>query len=387
MKTLKFILSGAALSAASVLTAAPNLVTMDADIAARKAVLDDPKASAYKKHCAAFALAKWKLLTCEDADYAAAKAEAMKLVTDRGALSNGDYVDFLYMVAEREASDMLQLPDIDELADAATKGGSPTNRVDCQARRNYYSRRIGAIGAAQRTKSLNPKRSAAVRLALVDAAEKEPLLTGYAGEVAAWRYEALLSDGKYDEAEKFAAPLSVSTNVQTAAEWSYRLGAFYVARAARYFDEPDAATLKKAEAAYLAAIAAADQPKRRGPQYSRGWQALGPIRLQLKDYAGVREVADKLDEMTGEKQRPNLTAAGLRGDAAFAERKWEEAAKAYEIVGEKHDLRQALNLAKCYLALGRKADAVPLLEFASKKGNKYTRQRYAFDLEKLKGEL
>ena len=101
----------------------------------------------------------------------------------------------------------------------------------------------------------------------------------------------------------------------------------------------------------------------------------------------MREVADKLDEMTGEKQRPNLTAAGLRGDAAFAERKWEEAAKAYEIVGEKHDLRQALNLAKCYLALGRKADAVPLLEFASKKGNKYTRQRYAFDLEKLKGEL
>lgn len=384
MKKLLFACPLVALALGAVAAPDPDLSKTDEIVAQCKAVAADKAKKPVERARARYELIKLELLTCEDAAFAAKKAEMMDFLSKPGDLPARDYVEFLYNTVANDRQEIFDLPDVDALADAASKG-------DPAARAAFWTRRIGARGWGEK-RSYDPNRTWERRLELIDAAEKDAEAAAKLnpGVLIKARLECYRGLDRYDdfaalvarEAEKAPKPGDRATLLTGQAD-------FLRARAARFFSEPHGPTLREAVALYdqAAALCAGEKRLVGARPHQVALKSAAECLLAAKDYAGCRARLKTLAEVTPEKQRPNLDAAMVLGDCAFAERKWEESVTAYRSAEAKLDIKRKLNLGHALFALGRKKEALPILEFAAQKGNKYAKLRYQYDLQKLKKEL
>jgi len=384
MKNLHFACPLIVLALGAAAAPALDLSKPDEVAAGYKAVIADKAKKPVERARARYELIKLELLTCADAAFAAKKAEMTDFLSKPGDLPPREYVDFLYNTVANDGQDIFDLPDIDAFADAASKG-------DPAARAAFWMRRIGARGWGEK-RSYDPNRTWERRLELIAAAEKDMVASAKLDPFALVkaRLECYRGLGQYED---FAA--LVAKTVEKVEKPGDRVtlltgqAGFLRARAARFFSDPHAPTLREAVALYdrVAALCAAEKRLSGARPHQVALRSAAECLLAARDYDGCRARLKTLVEVTPEKHRPNLDAAVILGDCAFAERKWEEAVTSYRSAEAKLDLKRKLNLGHALYALGRKKEALPILELAAQKGNKYAKLRYQYDLQKLKKEL
>ena len=364
-----------------------DLGAKDAKIAALKATIADPKAKPGAVINAKYELLRWDMLLCEDADFPARRKAMLDFLSKvPDGIPVQEYVTFLYRTVgyEKRGWGMpkpFAYPDVDELADRATR------TADRAARLHYYTSRIASMAFRANNKDLDPKTSREARLELIAAAEKDPLMKGTDPVVfAGWRFAALRDLGRDADAVALAEGfISASTNVVAKKTMLTNLAEFHILRAKRYCDESEPSVIRKAEACYEQILELSPDPKRNRQDRLRAFGGLARCRFERKDYDGQRAATAEYLKIEA-KGKSVIELHELAGDAAYAEGKWQLAVDEYLAAGglQMRDLPRKLRLAGAYHALGRDAEAVPILEFACEKGNKFSKARYRNALRKLK---
>lgn len=390
MKTSVCLLSGVFLAAASF--AAPpkspigfDVSRKDAHFAALRAKIDNPKTKPLDRRNAQYALLMGEMLVCEDAAFPAKEAELQKIIAERGDMPATDYVTFLYKTVRRNnyghprfLQYMYVEPDVDAIGFKATAD-------DPAARRLYYSLRIAVMTDLANSKSLKPQNSRESRLELIAQAEKDPAMAGQALQVFQWRFAALRDLGRDADAVKLAESALATTNVAEAVAVNLALADFYRTRAKRFDEDPDAATLLKAEACYAKVIELKAPLGRVNTEESVARQGIADCRYARKDYAGCRVLlAEMLERKFINRPRDKAAMSARLGDCGFFEEKWQESVDAYASAGASLDAARKIRYAGALLALGRKADAIPLVEAVAQKGSTQEKKRCINALRKLK---
>ena len=356
-----------------------NLTKMEENRAAIKAVLADPKATPAQKLWATYDDLKWDLFTCEDKDFPAKKAAMLKLICERGSLDKSVYLDFIYGL-QRENPGAFRMPDLWEIVDRETKG-------DAKFRTNYYRRRLESMRGALRFRgTIDPDCTAEARLKLLDEAEKDPAVDQMGINYDASRFDCYVDLGDDARAEAMLKKMSASTNMGVRVEWLAKGAEWYKNRAVRYYAEPDAAMLRKVVAC-CDGILSTDFPRKRGNADAKAALMKADALCQVGDYAEARKALDKLASLSKDKKL-GLDGAKILFDVAYAEKKWSEAADVLAPFADKIDADWSVKCAQALVAAGRRREALPYLETASKKcHNKYKRDNYGYLLNKYKAEF
>ena len=368
-----------ATSASAAVRFSSDLTKMEENRAAIKAVLADPKATPAQKLWATYDDLKWDLFTCEDKDFPAKKAAMQKLITVRGSLDKAVYLDFIYGL-QRENPGAFRMPNLWEIADRETKG-------EAKFRTSYYRRRLEAMRGAIRFRgTIDPDNTAEARLKLLDAAEKDPAVDQKGINYEASRFDCYVDLGDDVRAEAMLGKMSASTNLGVRVEWLAKGAEWYKNRSVRYYSEPSAAMLRKVVAC-CDGILATDFPRKRGNADAKASLMKAEALCQIGDTAGARKALDKLASLSKDKKL-GLDGAKVLFDVAFAEKQWSEAADALAPFADKLDADWSIKCAQALVAAGRRREALPYLETASKKcRNKYKRDNYGYLLNKYKAEF
>lgn len=375
--------SSCLLASAALAASLPDLGKLDATVADCRAVVSDATKKPLERARARYQLLKLELLTCKDDAFLAKKAEMLAFIAKPGGLGPREMIDFLYGTVGADQQEIFVRPDIDRLADEASRG-------DRDARRAFWLRRMNACGWGDRN-DYAPEKSWEHQLALVDGAEKDEVANYDLFTIAKWRLHCLKGLGRAEDCEKVAREAMGSAKEPwKRAELLMAIGDVRQMRANRYFAEPHAPTLLKAVEAYDQAIALCvdDKYLKGSEQHRKSLKFAAECLLRARDFTACRAHLKALEEATDEKRRPNLDAVMLLGDCAFAERKWEEAVAHYRSVGAKLGQKRRLNLGHALVALGRKREALAVLErIAKEEEDKYAKDRYGYIVERMRREL
>ena len=180
--------------------------------------------------------------------------------------------------------------------------------------------------------------------------------------------------------------MSASTNMGVRVEWLAKGAEWYKNRAVRYYAEPDAAMLRKVVAC-CDGILLTEFPRKRGNADAKAALMKADALCQVGDYAEARKALDKLASLSKDKKL-GLDGAKILFDVAYAEKKWSEAADVLAPFADKIDADWSVKCAQALVAAGRRREALPYLETASKKcHNKYKRDNYGYLLNKYKAEF
>ena len=353
-----------------------DLTKMDENRAAIKAVLADPKATPAQKLWATYDDLKWELFTCEDKDFPAKKAAMLKLITERGSWDKDVYLDFIYGLL-RENPGAFRMPNIWEIADRETKG-------EAKFRTNYYRRRLETMrGAIRFHGTFDPANSVESRLKLLDEAEKDPVVDRSRIDFDDARFYCYVDLGDDARAEAILGKMSASTNLGARVDWLAKGAEWYKNRSVRYYSEPSAAMLRKVVAC-CDGILATDFPRKRGNADAKAALTKADALCLIGDYAEARKALDKLASLAKDKKL-GLDGAKILFDVAYAEKKWSEAADALQPFADRLDADWSIRCAQALVAAGRRREALPYLETASKKcRNKYKRDNYGYLLNQYK---
>ena len=367
-----------ATSASAVVRFNPDLTKMDENRAAIKAVLADPKATPVQKLCATYDDLTWELFTCEDKDFPAKKAAMLKLITERGGLDKSVYIDFLYGL-QRENPGVFRMPDLWALIDRETKG-------EAKFRTNSYQRRLEAMrGAIRYHGTLDPDCTAEARLKLLDEAERDPAVDRSRLDFDGARFACYVDLGDVARAEALLGKMSATTNLGVRVEWLAKGAEWYRDRSERYYSEPDAALLRKAVACCDGILAT--DTRKRGNADGKAALMKAEALCRTGDFAGARKALDKLASLAKDKKL-GIDGAKILFDVAFAEKKWSEAADALQPFADRLDADWSIRCAQALVAAGRRREALPYLETASKKcRNKYKRDNYGYLLNRYQAEF
>ena len=384
MKTWLFFLT--VTLAATVLAFPPykNLEKLPELVAGYEKTRDNPKASALVRRQAEYDLARLRLLTCEDADFENAKAAFLKLVTDRSGLSVLDYVNFLYGWVERFDCGVMEMPDVDALADAATK------EADVQARWRYVEARENRMVKARLRPSLNLREelSDSARLRFLEEMEKDPRLVAHRDDFVAKKASCLRDLGRGPESEKLLLAACETTNAVSLVRFLPQLAALYLFESKRYFDDPHRPTVEKAYAIYDRLVALENAAAKPRPAIRAKWNlAKAEAAATLRDHVTMLAAlaAWKSDQPVG---REGWQGVLLFGDAYSYAGRYVEAADAYLSLDDKLlKLDHHVRCAEALFACGRRQEAIPHLAFAAKRTGKYQRLRYQHVLDKLNAEF
>ena len=357
----------------------PDLTKMDENREAIRKALADPKTGPADRLWAKYYDLKWDLYTCEDGDFPAKKAEVLKLITERGDNEKKPYLDFIYGVVN-DNQGVIKMPDIWPIADRETKD-EPTLRY------GYYSHRISAMQrASQRLGTVDPTVCAEARLKLIEQMEKDPMVDERHRDGSEQRFACLVEMGCHADAEKLLLERAASTNSAQRLIWLSLAADFYKDRAVRYYTEPDPATLRKVVKVCddLIATDLAGRPSR----YSRkGYLMKADALYHVGEFAEARKAVDGYVALLKD-AKCDFDAAKLYADIAFAEKKWGEVTERLSPFVEKLDADWNIKCAQSLVAAGRRREALPYLEAASKKcRNKYKRDGYGYLLQKFKSEF
>ena len=376
MATLVFI----ALAA----SAAVDLSKMEADVAAKKAVLANAKTRTAEKLRARYELMKWELLTCEEKDYADKEKEMIEFLSDPGETPPADFVAFLLGTVHRDRETPYRRIDVFAVADKVS-------RTEMKARWQYFRSRLQAILSLKQNwtwRSLDRETSFERALELVAECESEPeTVKGHELDLFKFRFAALVALAKYEEAEALAEKTLALNDPKISPYVLPVLGDYYRDRAKRYYDDDEPSVLRKAEAAYAKYVSLPDISKKMTQIYFNALKSLGEVRLQLGDFAGARSAAETLKAS----RRPgadNRDADTLLADVAFASGDYSRAAELFAALREPEkkkelDGKRLINYAIALKVLGRRDECLKIIEAAKAKNGKYIRQRLDFHSERL----
>lgn len=319
---------------------------------------------------AQYDLLRLDTLLCEDKDLEAREKALEAFVKDPG-VAGADYVAFLYNSVGvdyplRRA----------ELLKMAEKALASTNKADHAA---YYASTFAkmAPGHWGWGDSDEPEFSSEARLALVERAEKDPLMAGD-GRVLGWKVSALRESGRPNDAEKLMLDAMKAAEDKDKPAIAQALAEFYVDTAARFYSTPDPATLRKAVNMYEYKNSLSPN----GDGRARG--EIIKLLVSLGDLAGAKRWIEA-DTALQKDQVPTAASLLALGDIAFAEKNWAEAAKCYEkCPADKYDWRVVHKMAQAFGAAGS-TNTLGYLELALKKcNNRYERPHLEFEISRLK---
>jgi len=274
---------------------------------------------------------------------------------------------------------------------AATAAFAETMSTDTKAQWQELSRRIETM--RRESKSLDESMSHEARLAVIDAALADARWKDRHGWLKQRRFDALSDLGRDAEAEAYLLQLQgAAVDDRERAGLSEQLGNFYISRAPRYCSKPDAKTLTKAAAQYRKVVALSEKDASRS---QRMLQKIAECHYRAGDFAAARQALDEetaLVEKLHERTRPQVSEAiaVLRGDMLFDEKDFAGALGQWLPYGESLKKTNAARLervCRAFSGAGRRAEMLPYLEALAKKGNKYTRLRYEYNLDLLKKEI
>lgn len=377
--TTVFLLTAAVASSAFAVRFNPDLTKMDENRAAIRAVLADPQAKPSAKLWAKYDDLKWDLYTCEDKDFPAKKAAMLKLITERGDLEKGLYVDFLYGLG-RENLGPVQIPDLWPILDRETKG-------EPKLRLQYYLNRLAAMRRAVLWRgTYNPAYSVEARLKLIDEMEKDPAVDRSRFDFAGNRFECWVDLGDRAKIEEALQTGITATNVPTRLKWLAKGADYYKAQAERYYAEPDPATLRKV-VAFCDLILATDYQRKDARALSKAAYLKADSLCRIGDVSGARAALVTYATFCKD-GKLTLDGAKVLFDVCSAEKKWVEAADALTPFAKDLDAEWNVKCAQALAAAGRRREALPFLEAASKKcRNKYKRDGYDYLLKKYRAEF
>ena len=359
----------------------PDLSKMDENRAEIRKVIADPKASAADRLFARYDDLQWELFTCDDAALPAKRAEMEKFLTSCGETNKSACLKLLVEVI-RNRPGVLVKPDeatLWKLADEVTRG-------DEALRKEYYYWRTTCLSRALSWKgTVDPEKSAEARLKLieqkaVDPAFKTPPDCDYD------RVSCLADMGKFDEAEKLLVRRAGDADAKARRPWLPRLARFYQERSARYYEDPDPATLRKVVEVCDRMIA--EEPKRdRESGYLRQAALMKAQTLEsLGEHAAAREAAD-LAVAASKGRVCDFECAKVYASIAYATGEWNESVARLAQFVEKLNAEENYRCAQALNAANRRAEAIPYLERAVQKcRNKYKRDGYDYLYRKLKAE-
>lgn len=329
---------------------------------------------------ARYQLCKLALRTGTDADYEKDVA-ALKACLE-GA--EGVRIDqFVRLILDTAASDNL-IPGYDYLAAAQKAAG---DSVEGQLALGSYG--IRYMNRMFTRGSLDPRFSREAQLELIEKLIANPEIRDNDKVDFIRNKCALLAAlGKSDEVEKYLLNGVATTNILPVACWYAELSRFYFSESVRYFDVREPALVKKAAEAGKTAVRGfvemAANKQRVNGRYNSTKADVADICIACGDFAGANEMLDLI--VADNKGATNAFVSVRLGDIAWAKEDYAATVGFYEAAGESLDLPRHEKCARAYCALERYAEALPHLEFCSKKGNKYTRQYYTYCYESVKAK-
>jgi len=379
----------ATLAFASLTVSAIDLSTADKAVADYKAKLADPKARAYDKAVAKIRLLNLEAMTGTEKDLVRKRAELEDYLTKPiEGLKPYDQFDFIKNLYRERLE--VRLPDAYTLAERFVKNlGADGKALEW----TLFSYRLETM---RRSDSLDEAKSAETRLKLVDEALAKPENKNHELWLQQRHFEALGDLARDAEAEVYALKVLATTNRQVRSTFHPILAEFYEGRSVRYCSKPDAATLLKAVHQYREYLTIV------GKDPSSAQRTLHKIASCLKragDPEGARKALDeeeaeiaKLPE--ARRKAPVQDIAMMRGDLCFEAKDytgalgfWEPYGETIRKTGGAYEVTRLLRMCSALSAAGRRADMLPYLEVLAKRGNKYTKLRYQYDLQNLKSQL
>ena len=181
---------------------------------------------------------------------------------------------------------------------------------------------------------------------------------------------ALVNLRQLDQAEQILLSYSATTNDSLRYDTCMELGEFYKRTAVRYYDDPDAATLKKAITAYAEASLAR-------PRSTRPLFQIGEAALKLKDYdLAIRSYKSAIPLDGG---KTNITTAVGLGNAYYGKKDWETAALYYGLYPDRLNVNSTLNYCRSLFILKRYEETAKWLkkyEKLARGGNAKDEARY-----------
>jgi len=362
-----------------------NLDDLPKKLAACEKTIASPKATPLAVRQAKFEYERLQLFVCEDAEFESHRAAFLRLVTDRDALPVQDYVKFLYGPVAAYDRSVTEIPDIDALADAATKD------ADEAARWLYVSSRLNRIRKARLRPSLNLVKplSDSERLPLLEEAERDPRLAEpHRLDIVLAKADCLKDLGREPEAERLLVAAGTTTNATELARVLPALAGLYVHQSKRYFDDPHLPTLRKAYAVYDRLLAVEDaKAKPSSAARAKTLLAKATAAATARDCTTMkRALADwKACQKPGKESPDGLL---LLADARFYAGEYAAAADDYLSVPDKSlKLDHHVRCAEALFACGRRREAIPHVAFAAKRTGKYQRLHYQRVLDKLNVEF
>ena len=307
-----------------------------------------------------------ELRTCEDQDFDAKVKEAQAFIESAGGLSEADAkVEFLLSAAETGGA--FPCPDVEKLADAAAKG-------DAKASMRYVNMMVSRCRPGK--DDFSYAKSHDRRLAIVEAAIKDPVLVKSVADLQQMRFGILRDLGRRGEAESLALDQAEKGDDRLKGRWYRALSAAYRADARRYAEKPSPELLKKAESL----LEKAGALNKNGPSPD-DFLALAQMRLDREDVAGAKEYVAK--SRTGKANaKQQKTGDLILGNAAFLSEDWSEAADRFlPLFSEKggNDHNQTIRTVQALFAADRRQEAIPLVKWLSEeKGGRYKQSRAQF---------
>ena len=320
---------------------------------------------------------KEEALTCPDNAFKAKRAELLKFIASPGETNPLALVEFYVDVVRKDNQGIFEKPDVFALAKKVAGDNLAARQKYCHARFEAFRWAMIGHGAG-----IDKAWSTESRLAFAEEVMADETLNLRAA-ARDEKIECLKQLGRYGDCAAFITDEIAKADAPWAKTDLYaKLSDFYVWNAARYFSDPDKATLEKAaEAMRKATENPADYRDKR--RYPDNLVKLADLEWKLGRKVEARAALDKAEEF---EKKVSADVAGKRGDFAFAEGDYAAAADHWLPVADKWRWEKRVNLVRALYASGRKAEAEPHLEFLSKNGNKYVRTFYAYALEQYRKE-
>ncbi len=380
-KLIPILMAALAAGGAFALPQKLNLREKDKILAELAAKENNEKLKPGQRAAAGFERRQFETWICEDKDLPA-KEKALEDFIANPGLGDADYVAFLFETCG--SAFPLRRPEFFRLAEKTAMAST-----NADARAGFYTRAINHLtpGAwtwcSNESCQLVPEFSPDARLALVERAEKDPLLAKHRERgwinVAGWRIDSLKLLGRFDEAEKI-----LRTNVENATDNRVKMHAatalakFYEERAYRWYDDPSPVMLRKAAGIWELAEALGNGGAR---------AAIIEIGVKLGDAKLVRKWADR-DTAAQKDKTPTAATVLALANVAYMEKNWREAADLYaRYPADRCDWRTLHKMAGAFRAAGDGAKALEYVKLARKRcNNGYERPHLDAEIAVLEGK-
>lgn len=338
---------------------------------------------------AAFELAKFRCLTCPDAELPKAEEALRALFLD----PKQDPVSRLEVLQRMYAEPLTFNLDVLDIA-AKVKAQSEDPAVHLKyytAMNEYMSDMYGGWAWGQEQNGhdpLNPAYSYESRLVFTDKGIADPKV---ANKLPLHYHKAWLLDRmeRWDEAEQIYLSMTTNTNLRDRADAYCNYARFMEGRAKRFYTPDWQPYLKQAMAAYQQAMALNVDPRTPGNWGFR--QSAVDCAIQAKDFGAARSaIADIVAHSKG--QTNNFCRIRL-GRIAWAEGDWEGVVANYPGIDadvhpyDGYDISDRVKIAKALKRLGREQELLAALQVLSKRAKGKWQSYYQFAYDRLKAKL